>query len=103
VGPVPSADHRRALQLATLVRQTTEDLLSGVFRADAHGLFEWLRRQPYILEGDHGLAPDELVRELVEIDLRWRDRLGYAELQRRATSQLLKRIAAHTHDVDAVL
>lgn len=103
VEPVPSVRHRKTLQVASLVGHTTEDLLAAVLDDDAHELFEWLRRQPYITEAGDGLAPDDLVRDVIDADARWRDRLGYGELHRRAIAQTLTRIAAHTHDHDAVL
>jgi len=103
VEPVPTATHRSAVQLAAQVGHTTEDLLSAALDGDAHDLFEWLRREPYISEADEGLVPDPLVRQLVDADLRWRDRLSYATLHRRASRHLINRIDAQSHGLESVL
>ena len=103
VEPVPGPRHRRALQTAAHAGHTTESLLAAVLDGDVHELFEWLRRSPIVTESPLGLVPDPLVRELVDADFRWRDELGYADVHRRATDHLLTRVAAHLHDLDAVL
>lgn len=92
VEPVPGRRHRRALQVAAHARYTTEDLLASAVDGDVHELFEWLRRQPYISSSRWGLYPDELVRMVVDGDLRWRDRMAYSAMHRHLMAHLVARI-----------
>jgi len=103
VEPLPSAHHRRLVQLAAMVGHTTEDLVAAVLDGDSHQQFEWLRRQPYMTEADDGLVPDDLVRAIVDADFRWRDRLAYATLHRRASRHLINRIEAQAHGLETTL
>lgn len=81
VSQTPSPDHRRALEMASLVWTTTETLLADVVSADrAHDLFAWLRDLSFVQQGPYGLFPHDLAREVLETDLRWRDPGGYQEL-----------------------
>ncbi|GAB7192067.1 ATP-binding protein [Kineococcus sp. NUM-3379] len=91
VGELPSPAHRRALEVAAHVLDTTEDLLREVLGDEAPELFTWLRRQPFVEAGPQGLHPHELVRRLVETDLRWRDRQGWEAMHRRIRACLATR------------
>lgn len=78
---VPSAQHRLALHACAVARTTTESLLrDAIPEADAHVLFEWLRGLSFVEQSAYGLHPHDLVRDLLDHDLRWRD---------PATNQLL--------------
>ncbi|MDP9795393.1 hypothetical protein J2S43_003905 [Catenuloplanes nepalensis] len=92
VGELPSTVHRRALEVCAHAMATTEELLRAAVGDDAATMFEWLRRQPYIESGKHGLRPHDLVRDLLETDLRWRDRAGYDAMQARVRKHLLARV-----------
>lgn len=71
---VPSPHHRLALQASAVARTMTESLLRTVLPdADCHALFEWLRERSFIEESAFGLHPHDLVRDLLDHDLRWRD------------------------------
>jgi hypothetical protein len=91
---VPSPAHRAALEACALVRLTSEALLSSMLHMpDVHELFEWLRELSFIDQGSHGLFPHDLVREALDLDLRWRNPAWYAELHRRARTYY----AEHLH------
>ncbi|WP_446041912.1 ATP-binding protein [Streptomyces sp. SID1121] len=93
VGTVPSASHRRVLEIAAHVQGTTEELLRSVLGGDdeAGALFDWLREQPYTGAGPAGLFPYDLVREVVDADFRWRDPEAYETVHRRIRGYLLER------------
>ncbi|MGC4047249.1 MAG: hypothetical protein QM758_25910 [Armatimonas sp.] len=82
---VPSSEHRAALEVCALLRVTTEPTLARILdRDDAHDLFDWLRSLSFIEPGHPGVYPQEVAREALLADLRWRSPDRYAELHRRA-------------------
>lgn len=90
VGVAPSPAHRMALQVVAHTRRTTEQLLRVIIGdADAGAVFAWLRSQPFVADGPDGLAPCGLARDVIDADLRWRDRPGYAALHRRIRGHLV--------------
>jgi hypothetical protein len=93
VGEVPSPAHRSALEVCAHNYASTQDVLRAVLPgADAAALFSWLRRLPFVESGPLGLYPHDVVREVVEADLRWRDPQGYADLHERVRAHLTQRI-----------
>ncbi|MEO3805374.1 AAA family ATPase [Nonomuraea sp. B1E8] len=99
VGEVPSAAHRHALEVCAHARVTTEDLLRAALPQDAGTLFGWLRRLPFVESCGLGLFPHDVVRAVVEADLRWRDPEGYAAMHDRLRAHLAERVRAAS-DVD---
>ncbi|MEO3796863.1 ATP-binding protein [Nonomuraea sp. B10E15] len=99
VGELPSAAHRHALEVCAHARVTTEDLLRAVFPRDAANLFGWLRRLPFVESCRLGLFPHDVVREVVEADLRWRDPEGHAAMHDRLHAHLADRVRTAS-DVD---
>ncbi len=101
VDAAPSPLHRSALEAAAYARFTTEELLRAVFDAgDAAGeLFAWLRGLPFVEEGPYGLYPHDLVRDLLDVDLRWRDRHSYTQLHRRIRNEVIAQ-AEHAGEAD---
>ena len=83
VGDVPSPEHRLALDICAQAYMTTETLLRSVLSntsrpdADAAAIFAWLRELPFMESGPHGLYPHDVVRRVLDADLRWRDPAGY--------------------------
>jgi hypothetical protein len=78
VGLVPDATHRRALEICAIARVTTETLLrDALVVEDAHELFGWLRGLSFVESGPDGLTPHDLARDVLDLDLRWRDPEGY--------------------------
>ncbi|GII96789.1 ATP-binding protein [Sinosporangium siamense] len=92
VGQVPSAAHRRALEVCAHAYVTTEDLLRAVLPDDADALFQWLRRLPYVESSGLGLFPHDVVREVLETDFRWRDSPAYADMHDRIHAYLADKI-----------
>ncbi|MFI6540975.1 AAA family ATPase [Nonomuraea sp. NPDC050547] len=92
VGEVPSAAHRHALEICAHAHTTTEDLLRATLPQDAGTLFRWLRRLPFVRSGPLGLFPLDVVREVLEADLRWRDPQGYAAMHDRIHAHLADRV-----------
>ncbi|MEV6041805.1 ATP-binding protein [Nonomuraea sp. NPDC052116] len=99
VGELPSAAHRHALEICAHAYTTTEDLLRAALPEDAGRLFRWLRRLPFVESSSRGLFPHDVVRELLEADLRWRDPEGYSAMHDRIHAQLAERVRT-ANDVD---
>ena len=95
VGEVPSPAHRRALEVCAHTYMSTQDVLRAVLPdEDAAALFSWLRRLPFVESSPLGLYPHDVVREILEADLRWRDPQGYADMHRRIRDHLTHQIRA---------
>lgn len=80
VDAVPDARQRRALEVCALARVTTEALLRAALDApggDAAELFGWLRELSFVEAAPDGLVPHDLARDVLDVDLRWRDPEGY--------------------------
>ena len=85
---VPTAQHRRALEVCVLARTTTEDLLADVLELpDAHELFAWLRHLSFIEHGPQGVFPHDVVRDALDADLRWRDAASHRDLVHRLSAR----------------
>ncbi|GIU99005.1 MAG: hypothetical protein KatS3mg014_0621 [Actinomycetota bacterium] len=92
VRDAPTPAHRRALEVCAHVRVTTEALLAAVLGRDrAYDVFRWLQGLSFIEVGPEGLFPHELVREVLEAELRWRNPDAYREMHRQVRSYLRRR------------
>lgn len=97
VDVVPSAEQRRALEVCALARVTTEALLRHALGSEeAHELFGWLRGLSFVAAGAEGLYPHELARDVLDVDLRWRDPDSYQRTFRGVRAHIHRRLAA-TH------
>ncbi|WP_328441561.1 ATP-binding protein [Streptomyces sp. NBC_00444] len=84
VGDLPSAVHRRALEVVAQAYVTREPLLRAVLGdQDTNTVFSWLRQLPYIEATPEGLHPHDAVRATLEADLRWRDPERYDDVRAR--------------------
>jgi hypothetical protein len=104
IGEVPSAIHRQALEICAHAHMTTEELLRAALpEADAAdlpegpgdgaaALFAWLRGLPFIETGPCGIFPHDVVRELLNADLRWRDPRRYRAMHGRILGHLAQRV-----------
>lgn len=93
VQDVPSPLHRLALHACASARVITEPLLRAALDLpDVQPLFAWLRSLSFIEQGPLGLFPHDLVRELLDSDLRWRDPEGYTLLHQRLRDAIVQRI-----------
>ncbi|MFF3248713.1 ATP-binding protein [Streptomyces sp. NPDC002870] len=91
---IPSAVHRRALEICAHTHVTSETLLRALMGTKAPELFAWLREQPFIESTGAGLFPHDVVREALEADLRWRDPEGFADMHRTVHQYLVERVRA---------
>lgn len=93
VGELPSAAHRRALEVCGHALDTTEDLLRVVLpEEDATELFAWLRQLPFIRSGRYGVYPHDVIRDSLDDDFRWRDPDRYMAMHRAIRRHLVERI-----------
>jgi hypothetical protein len=91
----PSAEHRAALEICALLRATTEPILARIIgQPEAHALFDWLRSLSFIESGQPGIYPQEVAREALLADLRWRSPDRYAALH-RTVREIYKEGLAH--------
>jgi hypothetical protein len=94
VAGVPSAVHRRALEVSAVARVTSEGLLRHVLgdSDDAHALFGWLAVLSVTEVSSDGVLPHDLVRDLLDADLRWRDAEGYRQVFRAIRAHALEQV-----------
>ena len=98
VDRVPGPRHGEALQICAHARFTTEELLRAMLGDDAGTLFQWLRTLSFIEEREYGLFPHDVVRDILDADLRWRDPDGYASLHRRLRAHFVERTRRSADD-----
>jgi energy-coupling factor transporter ATP-binding protein EcfA2 len=92
---VPGPAHRAALEACAQVRVTTEPLLAALLDvADARDMFDWLRTLSVIEYGHRGLFPQELARDALAAELRWRHPERFDEIHRRAGAYFTSQFAA---------
>lgn len=93
IDEAPSVLHRQALELCVQARSTTEALLAVILgQPDGHALFNWLRHLSCIEQGPHGLFPHDLVREVLDADMRWRNPDAHRDLVRRLSAHYYERL-----------
>lgn len=91
IGEVPTAAHRRALEVAAQAHSTSEELLAAVLpEEDAHLLFGWLRELPFMESTHQGLHPHDAARETLAADLRWRAPNAFVTMRRRLAEEYLR-------------
>jgi hypothetical protein len=97
----PSRQHRDALHVCAHARHTTPALLEAALPgADAGALFRWLEELSCIERTPEGLAPHELVRDVLDADLRWRDDRTYRGLHARIREHAIARLYAATEEAE---
>jgi hypothetical protein len=90
---LPGPRHRAALEATAHVRVMTEDRLAlALDDDDVQELFEWLRGLSIVQQDRDGLFLHDLVRDLVDAELRWRNPEGYRALHRRVREHIIGRI-----------
>lgn len=97
---VPTPTHREALEVCAHVRVTTMATLKSHF-GEQHGaeLFEWLSGLSFIEYGAEGLLPHDLVRDLIDTTLLWRDDEQYRQLHQHVRDHILSRLASTNNTV----
>lgn len=104
VSDAPTPLHSRALEVSARARTTTVALLADVVDPlQASVLFNWLSEQCYTSIGARGLLPHDLVRDVVDEDLRWRDPQGSRELDGALNRYLLKQLRDGRHDAQTAM
>jgi DNA-binding winged helix-turn-helix (wHTH) protein len=99
VSGAPTPLHRTALEVSARARTTTVALLADVVDPlQAPILFNWLSEQCYMNVGARGLSPHDLVRDVVDENLRWRDPEGSRELDGALNRFLLGQLRHGRHD-----
>ena len=94
---VQGPDQRRALEVCAHARVTTESLLAEVLGADAApALFAWLASLSFIEHAPDGIFPHDLVRDALDLDLRWRAPETYREVHRGVRRHVVRRVQAST-------
>ena len=101
VDDIPDGAHRQALEIASLARVTTQSPLRAALGADAESVHAWLEDQPHIDRVDDGVCPHDLVRDLLEADLRRRDPDRYAAANRSIRASSKVPIACSGRPIDA--
>lgn len=105
---VASPQQRRALHVAGHARRVDRGMLRAVVEANgtlddatADRLLEWLRTRPYAESHPDGLSVHDVVKDVLDRDLRWRDRQAFVELHaaiRRVIVDRMSRADDHEHD-----
>lgn len=102
VTTVPDEEHGAALELATLLRMTTEDALAElVSRSRARELFRWLRSLSFMITSANGIHPHDLAREVLDRSYAWRNPRGRATFAERARAYVLSEFVNTDSDVFA--
>lgn len=93
VADVPDPIFRQALEVCAHAFTTDEALLAHCLgTAHAHNAFQWLRDLSFIEQGPFGLFPHDLVRELLEAELRWRNLPRFRELHFQVRHHIIAQI-----------
>jgi hypothetical protein len=90
IGEVPTAAHRRALEVVAQAPSTSEELLAAVLDDDVHELFTWLRDLPFMESATAGLYPHDAARETLMADLRWRAPNAFGAMRHRLAEEYLR-------------
>lgn len=101
---VATPRQRRALHVCGHARRVDRALLREVLAVDdaaADEMLDWLRTRPYTESHPDGLSVHDLVKDVLDRDLRWRDRDAFVELHgaiRRVVVDRMARAEDHEHD-----
>ena len=91
----PSQEHRLALQVCAHARVTPESLLESVIGGDevpARELFDWLRGLSFIEQAPDGLYPHDLARDVLDLDVRWRNPETYRKTHSAIRSYTMSKV-----------
>jgi len=93
VADVPNPTFRQALEICAHAFTTDEALLADCLGpADAYAAFQWLRERSFIEQGPFGLFPHDLVREVLEAELRWRNLARFREMHFQVREHIIQQI-----------
>ena len=92
----PTPDHRAVLEVAALLRVTTETALLEILGCDerhASDLFGWLSSLSLVETTSPGIAPHPVVRDALLADLRWRNPERWIDIHRKARAYYRARLS----------
>lgn len=99
VADLPDEAHWAAIEAASVLRFTTEEMLSALYpQHPMRQPFQWLRKLGFVDVTRQGVYPHDLVREVIGRDFRWRRPGAYADLIARALRILAARVATAPRD-----
>jgi hypothetical protein len=89
VGDVPGLAHATGLAVCAHAWLTTEDLLRRAVGDRAPEIWAWLEARPFVTRGTDGLYPHDLVRDVLDADLRRRSPDAYRRVNRIVHEQAI--------------
>jgi hypothetical protein len=89
---VASPAHQTALEVCAAARATHESLLAAVLGPDAREAFDWLGELSFLHAQAGGLAPHDLVRDVIWSELAWRAPDRLRDLRTRVLRYYLDRM-----------
>lgn len=82
VDEAPDDDHALAMALCAHAWLTTQDLVDELLGRRAPGVWAWLETRPWVTRGTYGVYPHDLVRDVLDADLRRRSPATYRRVHR---------------------
>ena len=82
VDEAPDDDHALAMALCAHTWLTTQDLVEELLGRRAPEVWAWLETRPWVTRGTYGVYPHDLVREVLDADLRRRSPATYRRVNR---------------------
>ena len=82
VDEAPDDDHALAMSLCAHAWLTTQDLLDELLGRPAPEVWAWLETRPWMTRGTYGIYPHDLVRDVLDADLRRRSPATYRRVHR---------------------
>jgi hypothetical protein len=82
VDEAPDDDHALAMALCAHTWLTTQDLLAELIGRDVPEVWTWLETRPWVTRGTYGIYPHDLVRDVLDADLRRRSPATYRRVHR---------------------
>jgi hypothetical protein len=82
VDEAPDDDHALAMALCAHAWLTTQDLLAELIGRDVPEVWTWLETRPWVTRGTYGIYPHDLVRDVLDADLRRRSPATYRRVHR---------------------
>ncbi|MET1058479.1 MAG: hypothetical protein ABWX84_02710 [Nocardioides sp.] len=82
VDEAPDDDHALAMALCAHTWLTTQDLVDELLGRRAPEVWAWLETRPWITRGTYGIYPHDLVRDVLDADLRRRSPATYRRVHR---------------------
>lgn len=95
VSEVPDPILRQALEVCAHAFTTDEGMLAHCLGEEqSYAAFQWLRGLSIVEQGPFGLFPHDLVREMLEAELRWRNPKRFRELHFQVRGYIIQQIIA---------